>query len=319
MYDLNITILDAGTVGDDIDFSIFDKFGKMEMYNKTNERQIQFRTMDSDIIIVNKLKLNSSNIGKAKHLKLICVTATGFDNIDLEFCRKNSIAVCNVTKYSTNSVAQLTASMALSLATNLSVFDKYVKDKSYTRSGVQNRVLPVFHELNGLTWGIVGLGAIGEKTAEIAKALGCNVVAYKRRRDPLYKCVELDTLCKMSDIISIHLPLTRFTEGIISREKISLMKKNAIVINVARGAVADEEALTKAVEEGRIGGLGIDVYSEEPMGEKSPYMRILDRDNVIFTPHMAWGAYEARVRCMEEIVLNIEAFLKGKKRNRVEI
>lgn len=315
---MNLVILDAGTLGDDINFELFEELGEIEIYKMTDERQVRFRVMDADVIIVNKIKLNEKTLGDAKRLKLICVTATGFDNIDLDYCRRRSIAVCNVKGYSTESVAQVTAAMALSLVNGLPQYDKYVKDYSYSKSGVQNHLSPVFHEMSSMTWGVVGLGGIGTRVADIAKSFGCNVLAFKRRNDPLYKCVDLHRLVKESDIISVHLPLSDKTKGIISRDIISEMKKGVIFINVARGAVADEAALAEAVEDGRIGGLGIDVYSEEPMSNTSPYMSIMDRPNVIFTPHMAWGAYEARVRCMEEIKENIKAYMRGRKRNRVD-
>ncbi len=315
---MNLVILDAGTLGDDINFELFEEFGEIEIYKMTDERQVRFRVMDADVIIVNKIKLNEKTLGDAKRLKLICVTATGFDNIDLDYCRRRSIAVCNVKGYSTESVAQVTAAMALSLVNGLPQYDKYVKGYSYSKSGVQNHLSPVFHEMSSMTWGVVGLGGIGTRVADIAKSFGCNVLAFKRRNDPLYKCVDLHRLVKESDIISVHLPLSDKTKGIISRDIISEMKKGVIFINVARGAVADEAALAEAVEDGRIGGLGIDVYSEEPMSNTSPYMSIMDRPNVIFTPHMAWGAYEARVRCMEEIKENIKAYMRGRKRNRVD-
>ncbi len=318
MEDIKIAMLDAGTLGDDIDRSIFDKFGRVEIYESTDSRQVQFRVMDADVIIINKVKLNESNLASAKKLKLICITATGYDNVDIGYCRKRGIAVCNVKCYSTDSVAQLTVSMALSLVNHLSIYDAFVKSGEYSASGVQNCLKPVFHELRGMTWGIVGLGAIGMRVADIAKALGCEVLAFKRRRDPLFRCVTLEELCERSDIISVHLPLSEQTRGIVSRDMILHMKKTAIVINAARGAVVDETALADAMAEGKIGGLGVDVYSTEPMEASSPYMKLANDPAVIFTPHMAWGAYEARVRCMEEIVCNIEAFFKGKRRNRVD-
>ena len=318
MNKINIAVLDASTLGSDIDFSVFERFGKVEVYLRTDERQIRFRIMDADVIIANKIKLNSKTLAGAKKLKLICVTATGYDNVDLSYCRMAGIAVCNVRGYSTESVAQITAAMALSLVNNIQRYDRYVKDYSYTQSGVENHLEPVFHEMSSLTWGIVGLGGIGESVANIAESFGCRVLAFKRRPDSLYECVPLEELCRRSDIISIHLPLTSQTRNIIDSEMIACMKPSAVVINVARGAVADEAALVNAMAEGRIAGLGIDVYSEEPLWATSPYIRLMDMPNVIFTPHMAWGAYEARVRCMDEIAKNIEAFLRGRRRNRVE-
>ncbi len=319
MKDMEITILDAKTLGGDICFSMFEALGNVTVYDKTLPNEVEARISETDVVIVNKIKLGRNNLKAVKSLKLICVTATGFDNIDVEYCKERGIAVCNVCGYSSESVAQVTVSMALSLVNNLTVFNQYVRNGEYTASGTQNRVVPVFHEMSTLTWGIVGLGGIGKRTAQIAKALGCKVVAFKREADTDYDCVSLDELCRVSDIISIHLPLTEATKNIIDKEKIGLMKDTAIVINVARGAVVDESALADAVIDGKIGGIGIDVYSAEPMPADSPYQKIKDSENVILTPHMAWGAYEARVRCMNEIAENIKAFYSGGKRNRVDI
>ena len=315
---MKIVILDAATLGGDLDFSLYNRFGEVCVYQTTQQDAIGDRIADADVIIVNKIKLNASNLPAAKRLKLICVTATGFDNIDLQYCRENKIGVCNVRGYSTDSVVGLTVSMALSLVINLTSFDRYVKDGSYTASGVQNYLKPTFHEIAGMRWGIVGMGNIGRRTAEIAKALGAEVLAYSRTEKPGYKCVGIDELCESCDIISIHVPLNDGTRSLINKERIAKMKKNAVVINVARGAVVDEAALTDAVKNGEIGGIGVDVYSVEPMSADSPYNEILNCDNVILTPHMAWGAYEARVRCMEEIAENIDAFFKGEMRNRVD-
>ena len=315
---MRIAVLDSATLGDDIDLGLFDRFGEVSVYRSTAPEEVEERIADCDIVILNKVKLGAGNLPAAGHLKLICVTATGFDNIDIGYCRENGIGVCNVAGYSTDSVAQLTVAMVLSLAEHLRVFDDYVKDGSYTASGVHNRLEPVFHELAGRTWGIVGLGAIGRRVARLAEALGCRVLAYKRTPDEDYLCVTLPELLKRSDIVSIHLPLTEDTRGIISREMIGLLRHGAIVINAARGAVIDEAAITEAMLSGRLGGLGIDVYSTEPVSADSPYTALYGDPNVIFTPHMAWGAYEARVRCMEEIALNIDAFINGKMRSRVD-
>ena len=314
---MKIALLDISTLGDDISLSSFDSMGDVRKYPMTAPGQVTDRISDVDVIVANKVKLSADVLCCAKNLKLICVTATGYDNVDTEYCKKNNIAVCNVTAYSTDSVMQLTVSMALSLTMHLKEFDSYTKSGDYTKSGVQNYLKPTFGELSSMTWGIVGLGNIGKRVAEVAKVLGADVIAYKRTPVADYKCVDIDTLCKKADIISIHTPLNEETENLINKERIALMKKNAVLINVARGKVADEAALTEAVLENRIGGLGIDVYSAEPMQEDSPYNKLIDKDNVILTPHMAWGAYEARIRCMDEVKKNIEAFFSGEKRNRI--
>ncbi len=314
---MKIVFLDAATLGSDIDLSIFKKYGELTVFKKTSQDEFVKNVGGSDVIIVNKLKVGRDNLPACKNVKLVCVTATGYDNIDLEYCKENGVAVCNVVGYSTQNVAQLTVAMALSLMCHLKEYGRSVSDGKYTRGGVANILTPVYHEIYGKTWGIVGYGNIGKQVGEVARALGCNVMAYTRTPTNEVKCVDIDVLCAQSDIISIHTPLNDGTRGLISRERIALMKNGAIVINVARGAVADEDALADAILEGRLGGLGVDVYSKEPFGEDHPFTEIAGLDNVILTPHMAWGSYEARVRCCEEIAFNIDAFLRGEKRNRV--
>ena len=315
---MKIVMLDAETLGSDANFDRIKNCGELIVYGMTSPDEVCERIKNAEVIVVNKVKLNKTNLMFAPNLKLICETATGFDNIDLDYCRENGVAVCNVKGYSTDSVAQLTVGMALSLVMHLGVFDRYVKTGSYTKSGVQNCLSPIFHEIAGMTWGIVGMGNIGKKTADIAKDLGANIIAYNRTPRDDFEYTDIDDLCRRSDIISIHLPLNDDTRNLINKERIAMMKDNAVVINVARGAIADEAALTEAILQNKIGGLGIDVYSSEPMSEDSPYNKIFDKHNVIFTPHMAWGAIESRNRCLDEVGKNIEAFFNSnEKRNRV--
>jgi glycerate dehydrogenase len=287
------------------------------VYPTTAPEDFAERVADSDVIIINKLKVGRDNLPLCPNVKLVCVTATGFDNIDTEYCRERGIAVCNVVGYSTQNVAQLTVAMVLSLICNLTEYNRSVADGSYTSGGVANILTPVYHEICGKTWGIVGYGNIGKQVGVVAKALGCRVIVYKRTPIEGEECVDIDTLCRESDIISVHTPLNNGTRGLISRERIAMMKSDAILINVARGAVCDEKAIADAILENRLGGVGIDVYSKEPFGNDHAMARIAGRDNVILTPHMAWGSYEARVRCCEEIALNIDSFIKGEKRNRI--
>lgn len=314
---MKIVFLDASTIGADIDLSIFERYGELTVYGTTSQEQFVERAADSDVVIINKLKVGRNNLPECKSVKLVCVTATGFDNIDTEYCKEHGIAVCNVVGYSTQNVAQLTLAMVLSLICHLKEYDRSVSDGSYTRGGVANILTPVYHEIYGKTWGIVGYGNIGKQVGVVAKALGCKVIVYKRTPVEDETCVDIDTLCRESDIISVHTPLNDGTRGLISRERIAMMKDDAILVNVARGAVCDEEAIADAILEGKLGGVGIDVYSKEPFGADHPCARIAGRDNVVLTPHMAWGSHEARVRCCEEIALNIESYLKGEKRNRI--
>ncbi len=315
---MRISILDAGTLGDDLSVNLFSRFGEVRVYPMTAPESVAERIVDAEVVITNKIKLNASNLRGAEQLKLICVTATGFDNIDLSYCRQAGIAVCNVVGYSTQCVAQVTVSMALSLMTHLGEYADYVRSGNYTNGGCANRLIPVYHEIAGKTWGIVGFGNIGRQVGEVARALGCRVLVNKRTPIAGWECVDFDTVCREADILSIHTPLTDSTRNLLDRAHIAMLKKHAVVINVARGAVADEAALADAIEAGQIGALGVDVYSVEPFPDTHPFQRILKHPNVCLTPHMAWGGYETRVRLLEEIEQNIDAFLRGEKRNRVD-
>lgn len=319
MNNLKIIVLDATSIGSDIDFSIFGEFGSVEVYDATTPDEFPLRAADADVIVQNKYKLNEASLCHAPKLKLVCEAATGFDNIDIEYCRAHGIAVTNVPGYSTDCVAQLTVAMALQIIMHLPEYTSYVADGRYTASGIANRLVPQFHELRGKTWGIVGLGNIGKKVADIAKVFGCKVVACKRTPVSDIECTDIDTLCKVSDIISLHTPLNDSTRGLIGEKQLAAMKKSCILINVARGAVVDEGAVAKAIISGNLGGFGCDVYSVEPFGADHPYKAIASLPNVCMTPHIAWGAYETRIRLIGEMLENIAAFLEGQIRNRVEL
>ena len=315
---MNIVVLDAATLGGDLKLTPLEKLGTVTAYDGTPVEQIPARIADADVVISNKLKLNRDNLSGAESLKLICVCATGFDCIDVEYCREKGIGLCNVPGYSTESVSQLTLTMALSLVGNLKAYRDHVHSGAYTRGGVANCLTPVWHEIAGKTWGVIGGGNIGQRVAGLAEAFGCKVIMCRRKEDPKYETVDVDTLCRTADIISVHTPLNEGTRGMVGEKQIALMKPDAIFINVARGLVADEEALTCAIEEGRLGGLGVDVFSTEPFGADHPYTRILHRDNVILTPHTAWGASETRERCLNIVADNIRVWQTGGRQNRVD-
>ena len=315
---MKIVVLDAATLGGDLDLSPLDALGEVTVYPGTAADELVGRIADADIIVSNKLKLNGTNLCHAPKLKLLCLTSTGYDCVDLSYCRSRGIGVCNVPGYSTESVSQLTLTMALALMGHLREYRYHVHSGSYTRGGVANCLTPVWHEISGKTWGVIGGGNIGQRVAGLAEAFGCKVLMCRRKADERYETVDVDTLCQRADIISVHVPLTDETRGMIGQAQIAKMKKHTIFINVARGLVADEEALAKAIEEDRIGGLGVDVFSVEPFGEDHPYTRILDRDNVLLTPHTAWGAIETRNRCIAMVAENIAAWQRGEMRNRVD-
>jgi len=315
---MKTVVLDRDTLGADLEISVpFDT--ELVIYDKTKPCEVIERIADADIVYLNKVILNEDNLSGAKNLKLICEAATGYDNIDIAYCKKRGIAVCNVPGYSTYSVSQVSVAMVMSLANHIREYSLFTSSGKYTESGVANRLTPVFHELNGLTWGIVGYGNIGSAVGKVAKALGCNVIAYKRTPTDEVECVDIDTLIQKSDIITVHIPLSDSTRNLINKERISAMKPNVIFVNTARGAIADEAALCEAVKNGKIGAIGIDVYSKEPFDKESPYYEIKDFDNVCLTPHMAWGAQEARKRCFSKMIENTIAFLEGKTLNRVDI
>ena len=314
---MKIVFLDAKTLGEDADLSPILSLGDCTLYPSTEPALTAERIKDADVVIVNKAKLFADTVGEAPKLRLVCIAATGYDNVDTEFMKSRGVAVCNVAGYSTDSVAQVTLAMALSLATHIKEYRQWVDDGSYTRAGEANRLVPVYHEMCGMTWGIVGLGNIGRKVAAVAAALGCRVIANKRTPVPDFECVGIDELCRRADIISVHTPLTEGARGLISAERIAMMKKNAIIINVARGAVCDEAALCAAVADGRIGAIGVDVYSKEPFDADSPYTAVAGLPNVLLTPHMAWGSLEARNRCIAEIAENIKSYAGGGSRSRI--
>ncbi|MBO7150353.1 MAG: hydroxyacid dehydrogenase [Clostridia bacterium] len=316
---MNITVLDAASIGYDIDYSALSEFGELVVYDASTKEEVCDRLKDTEVAVLNKIKIGEKELASAPSLKLICIAATGYDNIDLAACRKNGVGVCNVVGYSTDSVAQLTVAMALSLACKLKTYTSFVESGEYSASSAPNKIEPVFHELAGKTRGIFGYGNIGKKVAKIAQALGCRVIACKRSGEGDVPVVDADTLCQEADIISLHVPLNEGTRHLINRQRLSKMKKTVMLINVARGAVTDEQAVADAVLRGDIAALGCDVYDGEPMKDTHPYYAIKELPQVLLTPHMAWAAFEARKRCLSEICENIRAFTKGKKRSRVDL
>ncbi|MBQ6998602.1 MAG: hydroxyacid dehydrogenase [Clostridia bacterium] len=316
---MKIVVLDAQTLGADLSLKPLEELGECTIYKSSAPDEVANRIADCEVVVLNKIKLNATNLYAAKNLKLICVAATGYDNIDVAYCKENGIAVCNVVGYSSHSVAQVTVATVLSLFTHIREYNGFVTSGEYTQSGVANKLSPVYHEIFGKTWGIIGFGNIGREVGNVAKALGCNLIVCKRTPEDGYRCVDIDTLCKESDIITVHTPLNESTKHLINKERLSVMKKDVVIVNEARGAVTDEAAVAEAVKTGEIGAFGSDVYSVEPFDAVHPFNEIKDLPNVCLTPHMAWGAYEARVRCLNEIVLNIKDFYSGGIKGRVDL
>ena len=311
-----IVVLDAGTLGDDLSLAPLEAEGDVTVYRTSPPETVRERVTGADAVILNKVKIGEAQLPCEGAPRIICVAATGFDNIDLEACRRHGVAVANVRGYSSESVMQVTVGLVLSLVTHLPSYCAATADGSYTHGGNANLLVPTYHEIAGLTWGVVGAGKIGSRVADVARALGCRVLTNRRTPDGV--SVDLDTLLQESDVVTIHTPLNDETRGLIGEAEIARMKDGVILVNMARGAVTDEAAVARAVESGKIGALGCDVYSVEPFTEAHPYYAIRERDNVLLTPHMSWGAYEARARCLQEMILNMGAFFAGERRNRVD-
>ena len=315
---MKIVVLDKNSLGSDTPLVGLERFGEVVIYDQTSQEELCERVSDADVLVLNKVKITEETFKAAGSLKLICIFATGFDNVDLTAARAHGVGVCNVPGYSTDSVALFTLATVLSLYTHLGEYNDYVISGKYTASGVPNCLTPVYHEISGKTWGIIGLGNIGRAVAKVAEALGARVIANKRTPVDDYECVDIDTLCREADIITIHCPLNDASRGLISEERIALMKKDVVIVNEARGAVVNEHDVAEAIKKGMIGAFGSDVYSIEPFGKDHPFYEIKEYSNVLLTPHAAWGSYESRVRCINIICDNIAAFIKDERKNRVD-
>ena len=315
-----LVVLDGSTEGD-VDFSLLNRFGKVVYYDNTSPLEVEERVKDANIIITNKVELNEQNLKNAKNIEIICETGMGYNNIDVEYAKKANIAVTNVSGYSTPTVAQHTFAMLLNLYDKISYFDNYIKSGNYSESGMFTHLSVSFNDLEGKVWGIVGLGAIGNRVAKIAEAFGAEVVYYStsgRNNNSNYKRVELDTLLSESDVISIHAPLNEKTKGLFNYQNISKMKKTAFLVNVGRGPIIVNEDLAKAIDNGIIAGAALDVFDNEPLPISDPLLSIENKDKIVMTPHIAWASKEARDRLFKSVIMNIEAFYKGEKLNRVD-
>lgn len=315
---MKIVILERNSIGKDINLSCFDGLGEIVAYENTTTEQIADRVEDADIVVINKCPMNASTLYKAKKLKLIATLATGYDVIDISYCEEHGIRAANVKGYSTASVAQHTFALALALAGKLAYYSNHVKSGSYMKESFFCHIEEPFYELSGKTWGIAGMGNIGKQVAKIAEAFGCKVIYYSttgQNNVEGYTRCTIQELCAQSDIISVHCPLTEATRGMVNKQFLKEMKKEAILINVARGPVVVEEDLKWALQNKEIAAAGLDVLSLEPIREDNPLCEILDMENLIITPHMAWASREARQRLVEEVALNIKAFSQGEERN----
>lgn len=308
---MKIVFLDVKTIGEDIDLSAFDTLGEVVKYPFSTPEESLERTKDADVIVLNKVEINEKSIGKAENLKLVCVTATGTNNLDKEYLAEKGIEWRNVAGYSTESVAQHTFALLFYLLEKMRYYDEYVKSEKYVGDTTFTHFANVFHEVAGKTWGIVGLGNIGRRVAEIAKLFGCRVIYYStsgKNNNADYERVSFDEILAQSDILSVHAPLDENTRGLFNKAAFEKMKSTSIFINVGRGPIVDERALADALTEGQIASAGLDVLSVEPMVESNPLRAIKDSEKLIITPHIAWASVEARTRLMQIIAGQIKEY-----------
>lgn len=315
-----IVILDGKTLGD-ISIEKLKEIGEVQYYEATDESEVSERIKDANIILTNKVVLNKNNMKDAKNLEFIAETATGFNNIDIDYAKNHRIGVANVAGYSTNAVVQHTFASALGLLNQVVYYDNYVKSGEYSKSGSFTCLNKPYYEVENKVWGIIGLGTIGSKVGKIAEAFGAKVIYYStsgKNASSEFKRVSFDELLELSDIISIHAPLNENTRGLINYEVLSKMKSSAILVNMGRGPIVVEKDLARAIEENQIRGAALDVYEIEPVSEENALLSIKNKDKLLLSPHIAWASIEARERLFNEVIENIKAFYNGKDRNRVD-
>lgn len=309
---MKIVMLERDNVGSDLDLSKFENLGELTIYGRTKPEEIAERIKDAEIVILNKMPMNEATMKEAKNLKLLCVTATGTDNVDSDYCLRRGIEVRNVKGYSTETVVQHTFALLFYLWEHMPYYDHYVKSGEYEKNPLFTYFERHFHDLYGKKWGIAGLGEIGKRVYDVAKAFGAHPVYYSTGNKNFqegYERVSFDTLLSECDIISVHAPLNENTAGLFDRNAFSKMKNTAYFINVGRGPIVDEQALVWALNNGEIAGAALDVLSKEPITKDNPLNEIKDSSKLVITPHIAWASIEARNRLMDGVYKNIVDFL----------
>ncbi len=309
---MKIVILDAATFGK-TDMSAFEQFGSVEVFQTTTVGETLGRIESADVIVTNKVVITAEMMLTCKNLKLICVAATGMNNVDLEAAKVQNIEVKNVAGYSTQSVIQHTFSMLFYLAGSSGYYDQYVKEGSWAKSPIFTHVDKPFFEVKGKKWGVIGLGEIGKGVASVATAFGAEVCYYStsyKNNDATYPKVGLSAMLETCDIITIHAPLNANTKGLISQSELLQLKEGAILLNLGRGGIVDESALARIIDVKDI-KVGLDVLEIEPMKENHPLLHVKNQEALYITPHIAWTSVEARDLLIEKIVQNIQSFING--------
>lgn len=306
-----IVILDGKTVSKkDVDLNIFSEFGELVVYDLTPPECVAERIADAEYILCNKVMLNKNNLKDASKLKFIGLFATGYNNIDIDYCADRKIVVANAGSYSTEAVAQHTFALILNHYNSISKYEEYVACGEWMKSDTFSAFAFPMHELMGKTIGIVGFGAIGREVARIAETFHMNIITYTRKSGK----EQLERLLAQSDIVTVHCPLNKESEGMFNRETFEKCKEGAYFVNTARGGVVVDEDLVWALESGKLSGAAVDVLASEPMSRDC---KLFGAPNITFTPHVAWAPIETRERLMEIVMENIRSFNAGNPKNKV--
>ena len=307
---MKIVLLDAKTLGDDLDLRTLEALGTLIKYQTTSENETLERIKSADVIITNKVVITAKMMEQTPHLKLICIAATGMNNVDLDAAKEKGIEVKNVAGYSTKSVVQHTFAMALYLIEKMSYYDKVVKNGTWSASKLFTDISHPFFEISGKKWGIIGLGSIGQEVAKVATAFGANICYFSTSGENYgqkYPHVGLKEMLQECDIVSIHCPLNEKTKNLINASNLSMLKKGALILNLGRGSIINEVDLAMELNKREIYA-GLDVLTPEPIAKDNPLMMVQNQDRILITPHIAWASLEARKKLLEGIVENIKSF-----------
>jgi len=310
---MKIIFLDASTIGDVPNMDEIRRLGDYAEYPVTSHEQCAERLAGADIAIVNKVIINRDVMTASPRLRLVCVAATGMNNIDMECAAEKGITVKNVAGYSTESVAQVTFSMVLELLTRTHYYNEYIQSGEYSSSPIFTHLAMPFRELANKQYGIIGLGAIGKRVAAIAEAFGAHVCYYStsgRNLDNPYKHLHLNELLQTSDIVSIHASLNEQTRNLVGMSQLQMMKISALLVNAGRGGIVDEAALAEAIDSGIIAGAGLDVFTQEPLPSGHPLLTVRKKHKLLLLPHIAWASVEARTLLVSRIAENIRSFME---------
>lgn len=317
---MKLTFLDAASLGGDLDLSRFSRWGNTTLWDNTALEDRVTRLQGTTVAIANRTVFDESVFAACPDLRLVLLTATGYNNVDLDAARRHGVGVCNVVGYSTESVAQHTFALLLTLMEQTAWLDAYAKT-SWAGTTTFGHLSRPFHEIAGKTWGIVGLGNIGRRVADLARAFGAHPRYYSTSgvdREPSMSRVDLGELLATSDIVSVHSPLNDATRGLIGAGQLAQMRPSAYLLNLGRGGIVDEAALARALDEGTIAGAALDVTLPEPPARDNPLLSLKHPHRLVLSPHVAWASVESRNRCLDEVELNLESWRDGGRRNRLD-